>query len=178
MFRRGAAGDTRSFRKHIRFLAALPARRNRRLTAFFRGVVDLKREVIGQGLFNQIRKFEFFAADSAFEFQLVLRCLGSMGFNNDDSQLKQVSSEPTPSMTSLSHSISASAALHSARCFSITAEVSSSAFQVATRNSIGYESASQLLLTAGDNSDRLQSEASLAALCGVSPVPASSGKVT
>lgn len=47
-----------------------------------------------------------------------------------------------------------------------------------SRNSIGYESASQLLLTAGDNSDRLQSEASFAALCGVSPVPASSGKVT
>jgi transposase len=47
-----------------------------------------------------------------------------------------------------------------------------------SRNSIGYESASQLLLTAGDNSSRLKSEASFAALCGVSPVPASSGKVT
>lgn len=46
------------------------------------------------------------------------------------------------------------------------------------RNSIGRESAAQLLLTAGDNSDRIESEASFAALCGVSPVPASSGKVT
>jgi transposase len=46
------------------------------------------------------------------------------------------------------------------------------------RNSIGHESAAQLLLTAGDNSERLRSEASFAALCGVSPVPASSGKVT
>lgn len=46
------------------------------------------------------------------------------------------------------------------------------------RNSIGRESAAQLLLTAGDNPDRLPSEASFAALCGVSPVPASSGKVT
>ena len=46
------------------------------------------------------------------------------------------------------------------------------------RNSIGQESAAQLLLTAGDNSDRIASEASFAALCGVSPVPASSGKVT
>ena len=45
-------------------------------------------------------------------------------------------------------------------------------------NSIGKESAAQLLLTAGDNSDRIGSEASFAALCGVSPVPASSGKVT
>jgi transposase len=40
------------------------------------------------------------------------------------------------------------------------------------RNSIGYESAAQLLLTAGDNVQRLRSEASFAALCGVSPVPA------
>jgi transposase len=47
-----------------------------------------------------------------------------------------------------------------------------------TRNSIGRESAAQLLLTAGDNCDRIESEASFAALCGVSPVPASSGKVT
>ena len=45
------------------------------------------------------------------------------------------------------------------------------------RNSIGRESAAQLLLTAGDNSERIRSEASFAALCGVSPVPASSGKV-
>lgn len=46
------------------------------------------------------------------------------------------------------------------------------------RNSIGKESAAQLLLTAGDNPDRIKSEAAFAALCGVSPVPASSGKVT
>lgn len=44
------------------------------------------------------------------------------------------------------------------------------------RNSIGHNGAAQLLLTAGDNPERLKSEASFAALCGVSPVPASSGK--
>ena len=44
------------------------------------------------------------------------------------------------------------------------------------RNSIGQVGAAQLLLTAGDNPERLHSEASFAALCGVSPVPASSGK--
>ena len=47
-----------------------------------------------------------------------------------------------------------------------------------SRNSVGYESAAQLLLTAGDNPNRLGSEASFAALCGVSPIPASSGKVS
>lgn len=44
------------------------------------------------------------------------------------------------------------------------------------RDCIGYTCAAQLLLTAGDNPERLKSEASFAALCGVSPVPASSGK--
>ena len=43
-------------------------------------------------------------------------------------------------------------------------------------NSIGQNGAAQLLLTAGDNPERLRSEAGFAALCGVSPVPASSGK--
>jgi transposase len=46
------------------------------------------------------------------------------------------------------------------------------------RNAIGHGCAAQLLLTAGDNPQRLLSEASFAALCGVSPVPASSGKIT
>jgi transposase len=46
------------------------------------------------------------------------------------------------------------------------------------RNAIGHGGAAQLLLTAGDNPERLHSEAGFAALCGVSPVPASSGKTT
>jgi len=45
------------------------------------------------------------------------------------------------------------------------------------RNSIGHTGAAQLLLTAGGNPDRIRSEARFAALCGVSPVPASSGKI-
>lgn len=60
----------------------------------------------------------------------------------------------------------------------IAALVDELAPDLVARNAIGYESAAQLLLTAGDNSGRLESEASFAALCGVSPVPASSGKVT
>lgn len=41
---------------------------------------------------------------------------------------------------------------------------------------VGPDSAAELLIAAGDNPDRLASEASFAALCGVAPVPASSGK--
>lgn len=41
---------------------------------------------------------------------------------------------------------------------------------------VGPEVAGQLLVTAGDNPDRLRSEAALAHLCGVAPIPASSGR--
>jgi transposase len=58
----------------------------------------------------------------------------------------------------------------------IIAIVDELAPSLVAQNSIGHGSAAQLLLTAGDNSERLHSEASFAALCGVSPVPASSGK--
>ncbi len=44
------------------------------------------------------------------------------------------------------------------------------------RPSIGPETAATLLITAGDNPQRLSSEQSFAALCGTSPVEASSGK--
>jgi transposase len=42
---------------------------------------------------------------------------------------------------------------------------------------IGTDSAATLLIVAGDNPQRLGSEASFASLCGVSPIEASSGKV-
>ncbi|QHE73139.1 Mobile element protein (plasmid) [Rhodococcus sp. WAY2] len=41
---------------------------------------------------------------------------------------------------------------------------------------IGPDSAARFLMTAGDNPDRLRSEAAFAALCGSNPIPASSGK--
>ena len=47
--------------------------------------------------------------------------------------------------------------------------------QLLARVGIGIEVAGQLLVTAGDNPDRLRSEASFAMLCGVAPLPASSG---
>jgi len=41
---------------------------------------------------------------------------------------------------------------------------------------VGPDTAAQLLITGGGNPDRLRSEAAFAALCGTSPIPASSGK--
>jgi transposase len=58
----------------------------------------------------------------------------------------------------------------------IAAIVNELGSNLVARNSIGYVGAAQLLLTAGGNPERMRSEASFAALCGVSPVPASSGK--
>jgi transposase len=43
---------------------------------------------------------------------------------------------------------------------------------------IGADTAGALLVAAGDNPDRLRSEAAFARLCGVAPVPASSGRTT
>ncbi|MBA9002116.1 IS110 family transposase [Thermomonospora cellulosilytica] len=45
-------------------------------------------------------------------------------------------------------------------------------------NGLGTDVAGQLLVTAGQNHDRLASEAAFAMLCGAAPIPASSGKTT
>ncbi len=42
----------------------------------------------------------------------------------------------------------------------------------------GTDTAASLLVTAGDNPDRLHNERSWARLCGTTPLPANSGKVT
>jgi transposase len=41
---------------------------------------------------------------------------------------------------------------------------------------VGVDTTGQLLVTAGDNPSRLRSERSFACLCGVAPIPASSGR--
>jgi transposase len=43
---------------------------------------------------------------------------------------------------------------------------------------VGVDTAAALLVSAGDNPDRLRSEPAWAHLCGVAPIEASSGKVT
>ena len=58
----------------------------------------------------------------------------------------------------------------------ITTVLNTHAPHLLQRHGIGPDSASVLLVTAGDNRDRISREASFAALCGVSPIEASSGK--
>ncbi len=50
--------------------------------------------------------------------------------------------------------------------------------QLIAVHGVGYETAGQLLVTAGDNPQRLRHERSFAALCGSSPMQASSGRTT
>lgn len=54
--------------------------------------------------------------------------------------------------------------------------VNRTAARLVEQMGVGTEVAGQLLTTAGDNPQRLRSEASFAALCGVNPLPASSGR--
>jgi transposase len=56
--------------------------------------------------------------------------------------------------------------------------VATTAPQLLDLHGVGVDSAAALLVAAGDNPDRLRSEAAWAHLCGVAPIPASSGKVT
>ncbi|MFC7626112.1 IS110 family transposase [Microlunatus sp. GCM10028923] len=57
----------------------------------------------------------------------------------------------------------------------LDATVTALAPELLQQQGIGPDHAAQLLITAGDNPDRLHTEAAFAALCGASPVQASSG---
>jgi hypothetical protein len=58
----------------------------------------------------------------------------------------------------------------------LTTLVSAVAPQLIALPGVGVDTAGQLLVTAGDNPDRLRSEAAFARLCGVAPIPVSSGR--
>ncbi|MGO4096261.1 transposase [Vibrio cholerae] len=54
----------------------------------------------------------------------------------------------------------------------------SAAQDLVSRFGLGANVAATLLVAAEDNANRLRKESSFAALCGVNPIPASSGKTT
>ena len=60
----------------------------------------------------------------------------------------------------------------------IRGQILSTAPELLESFGVGPDGAATFLLTAGDNPGRLRSEAAFAALCGSSPIPASSGKTT
>ena len=50
--------------------------------------------------------------------------------------------------------------------------------QMLERFGVGFDTTAEMLITAGDNTDRIRSEAAFAKLCGVCPIPAGSGKTS
>lgn len=52
------------------------------------------------------------------------------------------------------------------------------ASQLVAAFGIGSDTAAEMLIVAGDNPERIRSESAFAKLCGVSPIPASSGTTT
>jgi transposase len=58
----------------------------------------------------------------------------------------------------------------------LTDLVTATAPALLTLPAVGVDTAGALLVSVGDNPDRLESEATFAALCGVAPLPASSGR--
>ena len=58
----------------------------------------------------------------------------------------------------------------------LTLLVTAAAPQLVALPGVGVDTAGQLLVTAGDNPTRLRTERSFARLCGVAPIPVSSGR--
>ncbi|WP_330347310.1 IS110 family transposase [Streptomyces sp. NBC_00582] len=65
---------------------------------------------------------------------------------------------------------------HEALTRALDSEVSAHNPGLRAAYGVGPDTAAQLLVTAGGNPERMRTEASFAALCGVAPVPASSGR--
>jgi transposase len=107
--------------------------------------------------------------------QLVATCLA---FNIDRDQLSDPSEATRAGMRALArrwHQLDDEAKNADRQ---ITALVREAAPQLLARPGIGVQSAAALLTTVGDNAERVRNEAAMAHLCGVAPMPASSGRVT
>lgn len=65
--------------------------------------------------------------------------------------------------------------VHSAHLKALT---KAAAPQMLERPGVGFDSAAQMLITAGDNADRIQSESAFAKLWGACPIPTGSGKTS
>lgn len=63
-----------------------------------------------------------------------------------------------------------------AHAASLKALTAAAAPQLVEAVGVGYDTAAQMLITAGDNTDRIKSEAAFAKMCGACPIPAGSGK--
>jgi transposase len=92
--------------------------------------------------------------------------------------LDAVSAATKAALSSLAHRVSDLEAEIADLDARITPLIEQTAPQLLAVYGVGIDTAASLLVAAGDNPERLHSEAAWAHLCGVSPLEASSGKVT
>jgi transposase len=107
--------------------------------------------------------------------------LGKMALVTRCAQLHDTATSPTATtytLTTLAKRIRGLSAEIADLLARITAVVEAVAPDLLDEYGVGPDSAAVLLVTAGDNPDRLTSESAFAALCGVSPVEMSSGKTS
>jgi len=90
----------------------------------------------------------------------------------------QVMAATKATLSSLAHLVNELEAEITGLDAMITPLVRSNAPELLAIRGVGIDTAASLLVAAGDNPERLRSEAAWAHLCGVSPLEASSGKVT
>ncbi|PZT74125.1 IS110 family transposase [Streptomyces sp. AC1-42W] len=79
-------------------------------------------------------------------------------------------------LKSLARRVKELTAEHDALTKALDGEVTTHNPGLRAAHGVGPDTAAQLLVTAGGNCERMRTEASFAALCGVAPVPASSGR--
>ena len=104
---------------------------------------------------------------------LVDRCAGLPA---DDDHLDDPTTATTAALRAIAgrvHGLDAEIALADRRLGSLVAATAPTTSAI---YGAGPDVAGQLLVTAGDNPERLRSEAALAHLCGAAPIPASSGR--
>ncbi len=90
----------------------------------------------------------------------------------------QVLAATKAALSSLAHRVSELEAEIAELDAMIAPLVRSNAPKLVSIRGVGIDTTASLLVAAGDNPERLRSEAAWAHLCGVSPLEASSGKVT
>jgi transposase len=129
---------------------------------------------------NQIRQLTFTAPD---ELRERMRGLGTALLMHEAASLR-----PRPDANAVSYATKVSLQTLGRRALSVDSEaaridellgelVAKTAPSLLGVFGVGVDTAATLLVAAGDNPERLRSEAAWAHLCGVAPVPASSGKV-
>jgi transposase len=94
----------------------------------------------------------------------------------DEDRLSDPAQATAAALRALAHRITALTTETTQATGRLGALVATTAPRLTALHGVGPEVAAQLLATAGDNPDRLHSEAALARLTGAAPLPASSGR--